>query len=687
MKWGDCNTVYCGFWVNWSHSESIGATLTLPSAWGLILISFIAIIIKIASENLWRALSFIVHQLNSSSLPKDDVYHQIQLLLRNAETESSFILSLVKVWNAHKGVRLQILGRYGALLLLAVAHGVGFFAASALSSRLIAAEDPFILTVSKSCGWLDEPALESLANPEAFEAFNALAVMSRSGFRRSAAYARSCYAKYGGETTSCGSYVKESIRFNTSREVHCPFGDDICNGTAIEFDSGYLRSDLHLGINTHVEDSISFRKVLSCAPLAADKYTDGWQVPPENLTAMFKYPLGTMYQAWSFGQSTVMAPPLNNTNITFLADTTSLDYGQIPFDLSYVSDFPFTTRPDQAAIFSPIPALASDTSDLNLISLQTRVLYRDPVHDPWFSAENCTTQDLNFYESTFCQASKGLTFLACQERYEICSHDHKSCSPVTALYPLQPANASSASDPPKAFQKRLTSATQSAVYALIWKILWSAQLNFQLGFIGNENLIANDYLWDGGGFELGQAATLPANQWQIEVENWMNVTLAAMQARAVTFARPPEFEVNGGFSSLKHIIPPEGKEMKGLCRKILARSSSHMSFSVAGLFGTIGVCIIFVLVNLLLPSIVAKIQRRAGRGGHKMLEWMESSYFQLQRMAAEGRGIGPWMGLEKDVPVMEERERLFSLKSRGLGNGYEAIEGAEVVQHGVVKGV
>jgi hypothetical protein len=35
-----------------------------------------------------------------------------------------------------------------------------------------------------------------------------------------------------------------------------------------------MRSDQHLGVNSHGDDHVSFRKVTTCSPLAIEKYTD-----------------------------------------------------------------------------------------------------------------------------------------------------------------------------------------------------------------------------------------------------------------------------------------------------------------------------------------------------------------------------------------------------------------------------
>lgn len=241
------------------------------------------------------------------------------------------------------------------------------------------------------------------------------------------------------------------------------------------------------------------------------------------------------------------------------------------------------------------------------------------------------------------------------------------------------------------------------------------QLNFQLIFIGRENLIANDYLWDGG-TQFGLSAALPSNHWQAEVSNFFNVSLATLQRAAPAFAQPPAFDVGNPTADpdkdsniLRYIQEPADADMRALCDAIKMRSKAHTSFSVLGLSLLIGMGLLIMLVNTILPQLAAFWQRRTGLGGYKRLEWIESSAFQLQRMAAEGRGVGPWQGKEDDVPTLVggrgERFNLTGMSLRGKGvdggsgsgvqtgyegygaahGGYSAVRNGEEMEMGVLR--
>jgi len=245
-----------------------------------------------------------------------------------------------------------------------------------------------------------------------------------------------------------------------------------------------------------------------------------------------------------------------------------------------------------------------------------------------------------------CIASHPLSFLGCQERYQFCLYENKNCTLFTGLYGISAAPEGSLALNP----------TQLAIFQLYWKIAWAAQLHFQLGFIGRENLVALDYLWDGG-FAFKKSATLPSKHWHREVQNWMKTALSIAQASTLAFARVPEFDMGPGISALEHVVPPAEPAAQLLCHRMMARSKQHTSFSALGLSVLIGLGILLITLSLILPDTVACLQTRMSKGMHKRREWVESNSFQLQRMAAEGLGVKNWERLDEDVPILPSGQK------------------------------
>lgn len=295
--------------------------------------------------------------------------------------------------------------------------------------------------------------------------------------------------------------------------------------------------------------------------------------------------------------------------------------------------------------------MKSPESDLTVVALSNRIGYRKPIDDAWFDAQNCTE---NLSLGKLCSSTELASFLGCQEKYQFCNPDQSECTKLTGLYDISPPDSLPNLNP-----------TQKAVFQLYWKVFWAARLNFQLGFIGRENLVANEYLWDAG-FGFGISANLPSDHWHNEVTNWMNTSLAILQRQTITFARPPEFDIGPTVSSLDHIVQSEDPEMKFLCNRVKARSHAHMSFSMLGLCITIFLGLFLIISNLVTPMTVGYLQKRWRKGLHKRLEWIEASSFQLQRMAAEGRGVGPWTGRDEDIPRLAEFGHVFNLTNQSL---------------------
>ncbi|KAF2868539.1 hypothetical protein BDV95DRAFT_580055 [Massariosphaeria phaeospora] len=651
MRWWDgCDEVRCGFWVNFEGGAIYGSTLTLPSQWALIFTAFVALFIKLAGGYLWQMLCFALHQSSSSSRLRDDVFYQFQVIFRNTEHESSFIWNLHKVALAHRGARFKTYQRAGWLFALAALHGLGFSLAGGLSSRFIVASNEVQLIPGK-CGWIKEVPLTDLTDDGIFDAANALVVSTRNGYRRSATYSRSCYAGAEGDTAACKTYVRPSLPYNTTFDAPCPFDAKICDATAAVLDTGFLRSDEHLGINTRPEDAMLLRKALTCVPLAGEEYTDGWMTVNSSLI-----PAGIRVKGYKFGDRIENVGTIDADQYTFVLAELSLQTGGLPYSLGSQSAFQNYSG-DQAALFNPIRELQSTDADLSLVSLTNRVSFRVPVLDPWFTAQNCanatSTDTIN--GTVVCKSNNAFSFMGCQERVQICTADMKTCTATTGFYALQEGLEG-------------LNPTQEALYRVLWKTIWNAQLNLQIGLIGRENLVANEYLWDSS-FSLGLSANLPPEHWHHEVANWMNTSLAVMQRAATSFARPAEFNTGPDVSSLKYISEPTDPTMQLLCHRVKMRSAAFTSFSVLAVFLTFSFGLLIMAANGFVPIVVAFWQQRAGQGAYKRLDWAESHAFQLQRMAAEGRGIGPWTGKEDDVPRLSKQGSVFNLTSESLRRG------------------
>lgn len=661
MPWWDgCNAVHCGFWVNWSGGSAGGSTLTLPTQWGLVLTAFIALFIKVVGTYLWGIICFALHQSTASSEPEDDTFHQFQVTFRNTESETSFIWNLHKIAVAHKGTRFQTYKRSAWLILLAVLHGLGFAIAGGLSSQFLVASDQ-IQALPRKCGWMvDVPFgnktnnMGNIANDTVFEQANALIVTARNMFQSSSIYSRICYARGEGRDTDCGLYFLDTLPYEAKLDAPCPFDQRICNSSAVLINSGPFRTDEHFGINTLAKDAMSLRKELTCAPINAENYSDGWFTTNTSVI----YDVGTRVKGYKLGKKVLEDDDdVAFEEYTAMVAENEIKWGDAYYNLASLSHFQNYTG-DKADLFTPIPELQTEDADLSLIYLRNRVSFRNPITDPFLNAQNCSTDKTKGH---LCTSTNTLSFMGCNERYQFCTSDNKVCTPLTGLYALQ-------------VEPEGLNPTQKALYKILWKMIWSSQLNFQVGLIGSDNLVANRYLWDKG-FFLGLSSKVPDNHWQQEVLNWMNTSLAVMQRSPASFARPGESDASSGISSLEYIVEPTDENYQLLCHKVKIRSAKFTSFSALRLFLILGFGILIIAANGFIPVLTAAWQLHYKRGVYKRTAWIESNTYQLLRLAAEGRSISPWEGKDEDVPVLKKRGCKFNLRDQSSREDDSADKG------------
>jgi hypothetical protein len=124
--------------------------------------------------------------------------------------------------------------------------------------------------------------------------------------------------------------------------------------------------------------------------------------------------------------------------------------------------------------------------------------------------------------------------------------------------------------------------------------------------------------------------------------------------------------------------------MKMLCHKVKMRTTEFTSFSVLALFLIFAMGILIMSANGFIPYFVKMWQQRTGQGDYKRWEWIEINFFQLYRMAAEGRRIGPWDRKDADVPILAEKGVKFNLTQESLRGGGE-VDGRYAYQ-GVARG-
>jgi hypothetical protein len=134
--------------------------------------------------------------------------------------------------------------------------------------------------------------------------------------------------------------VQPALPYTINRNVSCPFSENACNGTAISLDTGRLRSDTHLGVNTRPEDALSVRKVLTCVPLAGEKYATDWQQIIPDIAFSTGLPLDTKVKSYAFGPRSIsLGAHVGGLNYTAAMDEIRWRKGVQPYSLQSVHTF------------------------------------------------------------------------------------------------------------------------------------------------------------------------------------------------------------------------------------------------------------------------------------------------------------------------------------------------------------
>lgn len=258
--------IHMGFWINWSKGSVRGATLTLNPGTGAFLIAFTAIFVQYTGGQFWGILRFILHLARVSQRPQDGLYHQQQAILRNQSSGAAAVdfLRGTLIWRTRA---INPIRRSGLLGIIALVHLLGFLVAALFSTKVSSASGDQVLVESFACGSLDFGIQDVRVLWDLLLPYNQKANLD------SASYARSCYSEFGnsGSWQDCRTFPTPNI--NLRREnTTCPFSG-MCTAPAVSFDTGLMDSDFVFGVNAPQEDKLAYRKVISCAPIKVDQYT------------------------------------------------------------------------------------------------------------------------------------------------------------------------------------------------------------------------------------------------------------------------------------------------------------------------------------------------------------------------------------------------------------------------------
>ncbi|KAI0006574.1 hypothetical protein F4779DRAFT_620499 [Xylariaceae sp. FL0662B] len=613
--------VYLGVWTNWSYGRVVGSTLTLTQDNASLLIAFVAFFVTVVSTYLWKIICFSLHASYSSEQRRDILHHQRQALIRNSSGPAASAFKLIWLTWAWR----KLTNAWWRLLPLFICTSVlaaGLALASGFSSRIATGNE--VLLSGTNCGMVVNGG--SVDNPELI---NYYWPHQSNTITSAANYASQCYSN---TTTSralqgCGTFVKQKLPFSVNRDAPCPF-QGLCKSgsSSLMLDTGYLNSHDDFGINAPENERFLFRRVLQCAPLKTEGYRSTYNLTQERSFSQYFY--GPNYRSGNYSYE-ISNDAVYERMVTHNGGTNG-DYSLG----SRAALFQNGSLLDESD-FDPIPELHKPEGDIWLIYLTSSgVFFLDKTLDPWYQATH--PAGAISYGSTGNPESSNLTIyaqdevgapLACMKQEQFCrttTPNDENCTPLQGNADAYTSDSAGNVD-------------------------WSKSAPFYSNPYDAIRSLSAQSLVSRSSLHAGLQASLPDNQWEIDVQHWFEIGLATLQKLYLDYAAGPT-------SSFPEILTrrPSTDQEKSLCANQKVISTAYVSFSLFGLIFLFVGGLILSIISANIESIALFFQRRFKRDPFSRLEWAANDTLQLQRLAFEELGIGEWYDCDKDIPVTKK---------------------------------
>lgn len=254
--------------------------------------------------------------------------------------------------------------------------------------------------------------------------------------------------------------------------------------------------------------------------------------------------------------------------------------------------------------------------------------YLNETTDPWFRNQYYQTILGRF---DIYVPSDPIRVLSCIEENKICNPANGVCTMITP-----------GSNPGTVVYKLDLNTAQSGTFQRLMSQLIPLDLSFVAQRIPNP-LLASRTVMDGR-----QQAKLPNDQWRAELGRWFSVNLQLIQAGMIqTVTRPAELADLITFRSLAD----DPVWLADCGRQRVRNAIGVVNFNFSALIAVLVVGGVIIIAGLGVDKAVGFFQKRFDRGAQPRTWWLLDGIFQLQRLAYQGIGVGPWDDIDKDIPT------------------------------------
>jgi hypothetical protein len=252
--------------------------------------------------------------------------------------------------------------------------------------------------------------------------------------------------------------------------------------------------------------------------------------------------------------------------------------------------------------------LDSLDADVNLVFIQNNALYTGKVEDVLFKA----TTEYNKTQTILYSPDAPLAALGCKEQYKFC--DDSNCTTLSGIMPFE-----------NDIQTYLSySEEQLIMFEILWRIFELTRLEIIIHYLDTRVLLADKQVL------LVQpiSAPLASDQWQQEVQNFFNTTMAMIQLLPIMRAVPPKLPVTPNSTYDMLVTPPSEVLSEEICHYQKIRTQSFNSISVLGLSLIIGIGSLIIIISLVTPYAVAKLLPEASQ---RKQDWKANGLAELAR--------------------------------------------------------
>lgn len=261
--------VYTGVWTDYSNNGRSLLTLT-TTQWSYILI-FLAMLVGLASRQLWKLITYLVHQSSNHSSFRAAPDRIIDIILRNSKSPAGFLwISSLAIQRYRKSRVKGILRKYFLIQLFAVFAFVLSIVARLFLSELVVGNR--ILAKSTQCG-----------RPTTLGGTSSRQQLRLRLSQRAQAYNDACGTDRKGISNDCSRFVQRTIPINNDLDIQCPFDkylggvdtsseDPICTDFSYGVSTEPITSD-QLGFNHPETFTVQHRMRCSVLTTAGHSYT------------------------------------------------------------------------------------------------------------------------------------------------------------------------------------------------------------------------------------------------------------------------------------------------------------------------------------------------------------------------------------------------------------------------------